>query len=118
MTKSENFDLVQKGTYAMFDLWLYNFARNISKMHNGKSVKKLNIFSNKDSRKNHEPVDSAIVIGAGPSVIEKNHLEIISNSNYEGTIICTDRMLQKCLKKDQILLILIKISTFLAKNDQ
>ena len=29
-TKSTNFDWVQNGTKAMVDLWMYNFARNIS----------------------------------------------------------------------------------------
>ena len=29
-SKSTNFDWVQNGTRAMIDLWMYNFARNIS----------------------------------------------------------------------------------------
>ena len=71
-SKSTNFDWVQNGTRAMVDLWMYNFARNISDFLDGNSVKSLNVFSNNSkSIKNHKPNNSAIVIGGGPSVYEK-----------------------------------------------
>ena len=38
------------------------------------------------------------MIGAGPSVKNNNHLELLSKSHYKGTIVCTDRMLIPCLK--------------------
>ena len=38
-----------------------------------------------------------IIIGAGPSVFEKNHLELLSKSNYNGTLLITDKMLKPCL---------------------
>jgi len=98
-TKSTNFDWVQNGTKAMVDLWMYNFARNISDFLDGNNVKSLSVFRNRSkSIKNHKPNHSAIVIGGGPSVYEKKHLEILANSNYHGAIVCTDRMLVPCLK--------------------
>jgi len=97
--ESKNFEWLQKGTFAMLDLWLYNFARNIPDLLEGKSVSLLSVFKDENSRKSHQSKNSAIVIGAGPSVYEKNQLEILANSNYQGTILCTDRMLIPCLKK-------------------
>ena len=38
-----------------------------------------------------------IIIGAGPSVFSKNHLELLSKSNYNGTLLITDKMLKPCL---------------------
>ena len=99
MKQSANFDWVQNGTRVMVDLWMYNFARNIPDILDGNSVRLLNVFRNgSKSRKNHRPNQSAIVIGAGPTIYEKKHLEILANSNYQGVIACTDRMLATCLK--------------------
>ena len=99
MKQSKNFDLVQESTSNMIDLWMYNFARNTPDFLNGDSVKKLSVFKNgKESIKKHRPSRSAIVVGAGPSVKKNNHLEILANSNYNGAIVCTDRMLISCLK--------------------
>ena len=99
MKQSANFDWVQNGTRIMVDLWMYNFARNIPDILDGNSVRLLNVFRNgSKSRKNHRPNQSAIVIGAGPTIYEKKHLEILANSNYQGVIACTDRMLATCLK--------------------
>ena len=99
MKQSKNFDLIQENTSNMIDLWMYNFARNIPDFLNGNSVKQLSVFKNgKKSIKNHRPSSSAIVVGAGPSVKKNNHLEILSNSNYKGAVVCTDRMLIPCLK--------------------
>ena len=98
-SKSNHFDWVQNGTRAMIDLWMYNYARNISDILDGNSVRLLSVFKNNSkSMKNHKPNNSAIVIGGGPSVYENKHLETLANSNYKGAILCTDRMLVPCLK--------------------
>ena len=98
-SKITHFDWVQNGTRVMIDLWMYNFARNISDILDGNSVRLQSVFKNNSkSTKNHKPNNSAIVIGAGPSVYENNHLETLANSNYKGAILCTDRMLVTCLK--------------------
>ena len=99
MKQSANFDWVQNGTRKFVDLWMYNFARNIPDVLDGNSARLLNVFRNgSKSRKNHKPDQPAIVIGAGPNVYEKKHLEVLANSNYKGVIACTDRMLAPCLK--------------------
>ena len=77
----------------MLDLWMSNFSNNLNTIKNGKSIKQL--IKNSNSKKLN---DSAIVVGAGPSVKENNHLKLIKKSNYSGTIVCTDRMLVQCLK--------------------
>ncbi len=41
----------------------------------------------------------AIVIGAGPSLNEYEHLELIAESNFEGYILVTDKALQFALEK-------------------
>ena len=98
-SKSTHFDLIQNGTRAMIDLWMYNFARNVSDILDGNSVRLQSVFKNNSkSMKNHKPNNSAIVIGGGPSVYENKHLETLANSNYKGAILCTDRMLVPCLK--------------------
>ena len=99
MKLSKNFDLIQKNTSHMIDLWMYNFARNIPDFLNGNNIKQLSLFNNgKKSIKKHKPNNSALVIGAGPSIKENNHLKILANSDYNGAIVCTDRMLIPCLK--------------------
>ena len=98
-SKNAYFDLVQNGTREMIDLWMYNYARNISDILDGNSVRLQSVFKNNSkSMKSHKPNNSAIVIGAGPGVYENNHLETLANSNYKGVILCTDRMLTTCLK--------------------
>ena len=94
---SNNFEWVQKGIFNHLDLWMYNFARNISDLHGGNNVRTLSVFN--DSKLNeHKPTNSAIVIGGGPSVKENKHLEILAKSDYQGSIVCTDRMLVPCLE--------------------
>jgi hypothetical protein len=96
---SNNFEMVQKATFTQLDFWLQNFARNLPKIWKGESVKKLSVFDNNTNPiKNNIPSEAAIVIGGGPSVTEKNHLEKISTSKFVGTIVCTDRMLIPALK--------------------
>ena len=50
-SKSTNFDWVQNGTRAMIDLWMYNFARNVSYILDGDSAKSLSVFKNKQKKK-------------------------------------------------------------------
>ena len=95
---SSNFKFLQEGTFAMLDLWMYNFSRNMQDIIKADSVRMLNPLLNSSNITNHNPKGTAIVIGAGPSVTEKNHLEMLIDSKYQGAIICTDKMLVKCLK--------------------
>lgn len=77
-----------------YDNWVTNFSLNLSNIWNEKSTRDLDPnFNSKQTKTN-----SAVVIGAGPSLKKHNHLEILANSNYHGSIICTDRSLVPALK--------------------
>ena len=43
-------------------------------------------------------VPAAIIIGRGPSIKKKRHLELLLKSNYKGAIICTDGNLVNLLE--------------------
>lgn len=74
-----------------FDQWVQNFTLNLDNIQNESSAKDIVLnYSEKN--------DFTIVIGAGPSLKKHNHLEKLAQSNYRGTIICTDRSLIPALK--------------------
>jgi|TARA_B110000495_G_scaffold194133_1_gene200148 hypothetical protein len=72
-----------------FEKWVDNFSKNLPNIWKENSAKKL-----KQNKKNK---NSAIVIGRGPSLIKKNHLKILADSDYSGSIICTDGILKDVL---------------------
>jgi len=75
--------------------WVKYFSLNINDIWNESSARNLDPSSNS----NYDPSQhSAIVIGAGPSIKKKKHLEMLAESNYQGNIVCTDRSLIPCLK--------------------
>jgi hypothetical protein len=77
-----------------YEMWVQNFALNIQNIWSESSAKEL--FPNENDL-NKIP-HSVIVIGRGPSIKEKNHLEILAKSNFKGIIICTDGELIDALK--------------------
>jgi hypothetical protein len=83
---------VMKDTHKDYEKWTNNFALNLENIWKENSDRKSN-------KVNVESQNSAIVIGGGPSLIRKNHLEILSESKYKGTIIVVDRVLKKALDK-------------------
>lgn len=73
--------------YESYDEWVNNFALNLPDIWNEKSAAELKPHLNpEDSSK----VQSSIVIGRGPSLKKNKHLELLSNSNYDGSIVCSD----------------------------
>lgn len=94
---SRNFERLQRATFSLMDVWLQNFAGNISDIHQGNSIKKLQRLP-ENSTTGYKPKKSSIIIGKGPSVAEKNHLELLEKSSYDGIIVCTDIMLITALK--------------------
>jgi len=96
---STNFETLQKSTFSLMDMWLKNFARNLPHILEGNSIKNLSVFQNGKIIKSHNPSKSSIIIGKGPSVYEKKHLEMLSTSQYNDTIICSDIMLITALKQ-------------------
>lgn len=78
-----------------FELWVKSFATNLEYIWKEKSAKDLeNEFESTDKFKN----DSAIVIGRGPSLIKNNHLKLLIESSFNGSIICTDGVLKTALE--------------------
>ena len=83
---------VMKDTHKDYEKWINNFTLNLENIWKENSAGELSIT-------NMENQSSAIVIGGGPSLTSKNHLEILAESNYKGTIIVVDRVLKKALDK-------------------
>jgi hypothetical protein len=77
-----------------FDDWVTNFALNLENIWDESSASKLTPILN-NNQIQHE---SAIVIGRGPSVKKKKHLELLADSNFKGTIICCDGILKTALE--------------------
>ena len=82
---------MKKIQYADFDNWLTNFALNLNDIWNENSSKDLAKYSSNDN-------NIGIVIGKGPSIDEKKHLEILAKSNFTGSIVCCDGKLIDTLK--------------------
>ena len=93
---SENLESIIKKTHldTSYENWVKNFSLNLSNIWNENSGRDLDPTVNpiKDN------TNSAIVIGAGPSLKKYDHLELLANSNFNGSIICTDRSLVPALK--------------------
>jgi len=78
-----------------YEDWVKYFALNLNDIWDEWSAKELDPSKNE----NYNSKDnSAIVIGAGPSLEKNHHLELLAKSNYQGSIICTDRTLVPVLK--------------------
>ncbi len=67
-----------------FDEMIQNFSLNLNKIWKEPSAASIKNNELQDKNK------SAIVIGRGPSIKKKKHLELLADSNYKGAIICTD----------------------------
>jgi len=76
-----------------YDEWIQNFALNLENIWNEPSAKELE-FNNTTKQYNR----SAIVIGRGPSIRKHRHLQLLAQSDYQGSIICTDGSLASVLE--------------------
>ncbi len=88
-------NIMRKAQYKNFDEWVSNFALNLSNIWNEKSAKELNSLTDSNYEKEKH---SSIVIGRGPSIDKQNHLKLLAESNYQGTIVCCDGKLADALK--------------------
>ncbi len=84
--------IMEKIQCASYDDWVKNFALNLTNIWNESSAAELTPTNSKTKLK------SAIVIGRGPSVKKKGHLELLAKSNFNGAIICCDGALINALK--------------------
>jgi len=78
-----------------YDNWVNNFALNLEYIWTESSAKGLTPNAEKLTGNQKSP---AIVIGRGPSLKKFHHLELLRESNYNGTIICCDGALIDTLK--------------------
>lgn len=76
-----------------YDDWVQNFALNLNNIWNEPSAKSLGPADSSSIPDDN----SAIIIGRGPSIKKHNHLELIANSHYGGSIVCTDGALINAL---------------------
>ena len=87
--------IIENSQYESFDDWISNFASNLSDIWNESSAKEL---EPKSPSKYQTELHSAIVIGRGPSIRKHSHLELLSNSQFKGSIVCCDGKLIDILK--------------------
>lgn len=73
-----------------FDNWVRNFAINLPNIWHDFSARDL-------TPHNNDQLDSAIVIGRGPSLKKFDHLKLLAQSNFKGAIICSDGILVDAL---------------------
>lgn len=84
---------INRGTSGLMPLWMKNFADNIPRIRDGKNIREL-VSPGIAVPPNHR----IIVVGRGPSIFKKKHLELLAKSGYKGDVITTDGMLIECLK--------------------
>jgi len=85
---------MEKLHYLSYEEWVTNFSLNLEYIWNEPSANKLTPILTNNQFQNK----SAIIIGRGPSVKKKKHLELLANSNFDGIIICCDGMLKNALE--------------------
>ena len=80
---------MKKIHYESYEQWVNNFAINLDSIWEESSAKEL---------PESKPNSSAIVIGRGPSIRKFQHLELLRDSGYNGSIVCCDGALIDTLK--------------------
>ena len=74
-----------------FNLVIKNFALNLQDIWAGNSAKDLTPVNTNQVNK------PSIVIGRGPSLKKNEHLKILADSNFDGNIVCCDKVLKLAL---------------------
>ena len=75
----------------MFPAWMANFRANLPTIWGSRCICELN----------NTIGNPAIIVGAGPSLLGRNHPQKLAEAKREGlnaTIICCDRALEPCIK--------------------
>ncbi len=86
-------NIMKKKQYENFNEWVTNFSLNLPNIWNEKSAKILN-----PKLQNKKENNSAIIIGRGPSINKYEHLKLLAESDYQGSIVCCDGKLADALK--------------------
>lgn len=69
--------------------WMNNIRENFAAIKEGKDIKVLPEVNN----------IPALIIGAGPSLHRKQHLELLAKKGFDGDIFATDAILKDCLEQ-------------------
>jgi len=80
-------EVMKNRQYEFFNDWVSNFALNLPSIWSGKSARDLDPSKNKNYEKEK---NSAIVIGRGPAIKKFEHLKLLVESDYQGSIVCCD----------------------------
>ena len=80
-------EIMKKTQYENFGEWVKNFALNLTNIWNEPSARMLDPSKDQTYDKNKH---SAIIIGRGPSIKKHDHLKLLAESDYQGSIICCD----------------------------
>ena len=80
-------EIMKKTQYENFGEWVKNFALNLTNIWNEPSARMLDPSKDQTYDKNKH---SAIIIGRGPSIKKHDHLKLLAESDYHGSIICCD----------------------------
>ena len=81
-------------TYDRFyNEWVKNFSLNLDHIWNCHSARELMPNNISDNA-------SSIVIGRGPSLLKKNHLQLLEKSNYVDSVVCSDGALSTVLENN------------------
>jgi len=84
---------IKNQQYEHYEYWVKNFALNLENIWFEPSAGELTPVH--DAKK----IDSSsIVIGRGPSIKKHEHLKLLAESDYQGTIVCCDGKLIDILK--------------------
>jgi len=83
---------IKNQQYENFDTWVTNFSMNLDNIWKESSAGEITPVNNLSKQ------NSSIVIGRGPSIKKHDHLKILAESDYQGSIVCCDGKLIDVLK--------------------
>lgn len=84
-------EILKKKAYEEYEIWISNFALNLTNIWKEKSASLLIPQHTSSDR-------YGLVIGKGPSIKKREHLRILAESDFSGSIICCDGKLIDVLK--------------------
>ncbi len=96
-------ELIQKHTReGLLEIWIQNLAKNLPRIWEGKSIKSIvpaeTAKLDAEGKDPDKPTGTAVVVGRGPSLFEKKHLQMLAESDYRGNVVCTDGAMIEALK--------------------
>lgn len=88
---------VRVGTKGLLPMWCKSFSLNLPMIREGMTLREIVVQDPPPP-----PDNRAIVIGRGPSLFKHNHLKLLAETKFHGTIIACDGVLIDCLREGLI----------------